>query len=413
MLDRGKLHKYVVALVRGNEATRRDVIAALRNHEEREWMEAPAGECNALVVALKQQLKAEAAQPLVLKNIAAILGNIGPRSKSAIPQLIQLLEPGVAEPVREAAAAALGKFGKDARGAVDRLVELAQGGNSLATQAIRALGRIGCADARVRNVLTTLWKGPMQSPVSHLHIAIAICRLGIEADNAVGYVAHHLLNNPESSLRQAAAAALACCGKKTIDVVPALLTAVLSDKDDNVRKSAQAALDQLKLSIDSAVTICAKQLKESTFAETALRKAGQRAVPALIEALDGDDEARLKAARTLAYLGEAAAKAAPALAKALRDKDCNIRLSAAKCLWNITKQSDAVVPTLVRLLEEKNAIKTDDPEVRRQFLQTVMEALWRIGPPARAALPALQNKLKDPNRLIRESAQDAIRKIAT
>ena len=49
---------------------------------------------------------------------------------------------------------------------------------------------------------------------------------------------------------------------------------------------------------------------------------------------------------------------------------------------------------------------------RRRFLQTVMEALWRIGPPAKAAMPALVAKSKDKNRLISESAFSALRKIA-
>jgi hypothetical protein len=45
------------------------------------------------------------------------------------------------------------------------------------------------------------------------------------------------------------------------------------------------------------------------------------------------------------------------------------------------------------------------------FLQTVMEALRRIGPPAKSAKPALLRKTTDKCRHISESARDALRSI--
>ena len=156
----------------------------------------------------------------------------------------------------------------------------------------------------------------------------------------------------------------------------------------------------------------AKQLKDSVYAETALRRAGRLGVSALTAALKSPDAAtRLKAARTLGSLGEVATEAGPALTAVLSDKDLEIRLTAAKSLWNVSKQTEAVVPVLIQLLEDKRGADRDDPEVRRRFVQTVMEALWRIGPPAKSALPALMGKTKDPNRLIRESAAEAVRRI--
>jgi HEAT repeat protein len=195
-------------------------------------------------------------------------------------------------------------------------------------------------------------------------------------------------------------------------VVPALLFAILSDPKEEVRQMAQAGLDQMHLSPEKAIQLCCSQLGESSYAEAALRKSGQLAVSALIEALSTKEPAtRVKAARTLGCLGEVAAAAAPALTKALHDNDPDVRLAAAKGLWNITKTAD-VVPALVDLLKVKKATDLEAAETRRRFLQTVMEALRRIGPPATAAVPALTAMTKDSNRHIRESALSALQVIA-
>ena len=81
-----------------------------------------------------------------------------------------------------------------------------------------------------------------------------------------------MVASPDSSLRKAASEALAWCGKEEPDVVPALLTAALHDKDEAVRLKAEASLTQMRLSHDKAIQLCAKQLTESTYAEAALRK---------------------------------------------------------------------------------------------------------------------------------------------
>ena len=413
MLDRGQLHKHVAALDKGDDASRRDAIQALRRHEERDWAAAPVGVCRALVVSLQQQLVGEGKPPVVLKDVATILGNMGPHSKAAVPQLIELLKEGVADPVRESAVIALGKFGAEARDAVEHLVALAQRRDALAVHAVRTLGAVGCADQRVRGALVSLWHSAAQTAHAQLQTAVALCRLGIDTPGVLPFLTHLLLAGQEQAIRKAAASALAWRNKKEIDVVPALLTAAMNDKDEEVRQIAQASLDQLRLSQPEALRLCAKQLKDSLHAEAALRKSGPLAVPALIEALGADEPVtRLKAAGILAHLGEPAAAAAPALTAMMQDKNPDIRLMAAKGLWNITKQPDPAVSALIQLLEAKRLPGHEDDETRRRFLQTVIEALWRIGPSAQAALPALRDKAKDSNRLIRESAQIALKKIA-
>jgi HEAT repeat protein len=336
---------------------------------------------------------------------------MGPLSKSAVPQLIDWLAEGVPDLVREAAASALGKIGKAARAAVDRLVQLlADSRPALSAQAARALGGIGCADSRVRSGLVHRWRSPLQLRSDDAQVAIALCKLHIAAPNLLGAVTRTLVVSDEVRLRKAAAEALAWCGKNETDVVPALLTAALSDSNEEVRQAAQAGLDHLRLSHENAVRLCSRQLGDSAYAEAALRKSGLPAIPALVEALGAEEPAtRVKAARTLGSLGEAAA--APALTAALQDDDPDVRLAAAKALWRVSKAADEVVPALIELLEGRRAAVGEDSESRRRFLQTVMEALGRIGPPATAAVPALTTVAKDTNRHIRESAAVALQQI--
>jgi HEAT repeat protein len=240
-------------------------------------------------------------------------------------------------------------------------------------------------------------------------VAIALCKLHIAAPNLLGAVTRTLVASEEVRLRKAAAEALAWCGKNETDVVPALLTAALGDTNEEVRQAAQAGLDHLRLSHENAVRLCSRQLGDSAYAEAALRKSGLPALPALVEALGAEEPAtRVKAARTLGSLGEAAA---PALTAALQDDDPDVRLAAAKALWHVSKAAGEVVPALVELLEGRRAAVGEDGESRRRFLQTVMEALGRIGPPATAAVPALTTVAKDTNRHIREAAAVALQQI--
>src|SRR6266404_3268778 len=326
MLDIRQLHKHILALDDDDNNLRRQALQSLRHHDEQEWATAPIEVSHSLVKALRGQLLNGMKQPFARKEVATILGNMGTRSTSALPQLIELLHEGVPDPVREAAVTALGKIGKEARVAVDQLIQLlAKSRPHLSAQTIHALGNIGCADDRVRSVLVDLWLSPLQLQSGKAQVAIALCKLHIAAQNLLGTVTGTLVTNQDACLRKAAAEALAWCSKNETDVVPALLTASLSDTKEEVRQMAQAGLDRMRLSHEKAIRLCCRQLGDSAYAEAALRKSGLPAVPALIEALDAKDPAiRVKAARTLGSLGEVAAEAAPALTTVLHDNDRDV-----------------------------------------------------------------------------------------
>jgi HEAT repeat protein len=413
MIDREQLHSHILALEGGDHAVKRQALQSLRDQDEQEWADAAAEAVLPLVNALKGQLLSDPKQTVNLKETATVLGNMGPHSKSAVPQLVGLLRDGVPDPVREASATALGKIGNGAKAALGALVELvANSRPALATRAIRALGSIGCADARVRSALIDFWLSPLQTEAGKAQVAIALCQLRIAAPNLLETVTKTLVVSQEISLRKSAAEALAWCNKGDPGVVPALLTASLSDKHEGVRQAARAGLGQVGVTDEAAILLCAQQLRDSPYAEAALRKSGRMAVPALAKALAAPEpETRVKVARTLGSIGEVAAEAAPALAGALNDTAPEVRLAAAKGLWDVTKTPDLAVPALVGLLAVKGAAGLEGGTDRRIFLQTVMEALGRIGPPAKGAVPALTAMAKDTNRHVRETALAALAKI--
>ena len=415
MLTATSLRTRVQELEAGDDASRRLLLQTLIEHEEKEWHSAPAQAVHLLVEALQRQLHNGTKQPFVLQQIVSLLGRMGSHSKPAVPDLIELLAGGTQEGLREASAKALANLGPLAASAVDRLVMvLADCRTSLAIHTVRALCNIGCADQRVRAAFIKFWLAHTYShnQTSQAQVALTVCKLGIAVAGVELWLTKALVTTKDSAIRQVAAEALGYCDTEEIDVVPALVIATLHADDEKVVAVSNASLVKLGLSQADALRTCARQLVASAFAETALRSAGDMAVPALIEALKAEEPLiREKAARVLGHFGEKAAPAVPALTTALKDKNLDVRLSAAKGLWHTTKDAEMVVGVLVDLLKEDRTTAKDTSEARRRFIQTVIEALWRIGPAAHAATSVLIEKSKNPNRMISESAERALKAI--
>ena len=124
MIQLGELRRHSKELNSVDDASRRQAIHSLGSYEEQEWATVPPEVIRTLVDSLQRQLLNGGAQTSTRRQILIILGNIGPSSEPVIPTLIELLQEGVADDVREEAATALGKIGKKARTAVDHLIKL-------------------------------------------------------------------------------------------------------------------------------------------------------------------------------------------------------------------------------------------------------------------------------------------------
>jgi HEAT repeat protein len=171
-------------------------------------------------------------------------------------------------------------------------------------------------------------------------------------------------------------------------------------------------------------------------ATNVLMRMGEAAVPFLVQVLEHDtSDARLLVLATLPRMGPAARAALPAASALLRDKSPAVRVTAAATIvgidcsrgqeqevWSVlvtgldgdgltasvaaisigSLGADGVraVPALVRLLEGNNDVQA-----------TAISALWKMGPAAKEAVPALEAvaKMGEPIAISARAALETIR----
>jgi HEAT repeat protein len=171
-------------------------------------------------------------------------------------------------------------------------------------------------------------------------------------------------------------------------------------------------------------------------ATNVLMRMGEAAVPFLVQVLEHDtSDARLLVLATLHRMGPAARAALPAASALLRDKSPAVRVTAAATIvgidcsrgqeqevWSVlvtgldgdgltasvaaisigSLGADGVraVPALVRLLEGNNDVQA-----------TAISALWKMGPAAKEAVPALEAvaKMGEPIAISARAALETIR----
>jgi len=126
--------------------------------------------------------------------------------------------------------------------------------------------------------------------------------------------------------------------------------------------------------------------------------AAKEAIPALKELLQIED------VTTALWAGEALWKIDPAqggfvepiLEKGLRQTNAFTRVKAARVHWKIKRDAPSVLPVLIQLLGEKENL----------WMVDTMRALGEIGLEAKEAIPALKDKLDDPDLTIRNVAAE-------
>jgi HEAT repeat protein len=172
----------------------------------------------------------------------------------------------------------------------------------------------------------------------------------------------------------------------------------------------------------------------------------EESVPVLAHILseDQDPQARVLASLALAKLVPASRAAIPELTRALADDDLLVRMNVANALFLLGTDSRPAVPTLIKALDDErndtpingftatprervilalgraSAGTTEALAILREALKTaktswirraVAQALGDVGPEARPALADLKELLDDKHTLVREAAEDAIKKI--
>jgi HEAT repeat protein len=350
------------------------------------------------------------------RQVAAVLGAIGPKAKPAVESLIRLLDDDD-EPVREAGMKALENIGPQAAAAVPDLTLILEGKGKAATaswrlQAVRALGKIGPSARTAVPALTACLGDPDMNLVREACLVLG--GLGREAVPAVPALIEVLKNRPPA--RDAAVRALGMIGPGAKQAVPILIATLRGTNSQDLREVCKVSLAKMGAEARPAVAAllaafgkaapvadigpaavpelvqllanpgAADQAAVHFFLVTFRKEAG----PALIEALHKDKDPRLRAT-VAALLGPAwgeAARMVPALLRALEDRDDGVREAARNSIVVYRKEAQ---PFLDRQLRGKNDA---------QRLEAI-QLFGRLGTEARSSARFLLLVLKEDNPALR------------
>lgn len=409
-----------------------------------------------------------ALDPDVRQSAASALGQIGPPAAEAVPELVRLLEdPNAA--VRSEAAHALGRIGTAAREAIPALIgRLSDPDGMVRTQAANALGRFGPAAKEAATALAeTLAE---DHPDCCCAAACALERLQAGAAPAAPALVKSL-GNEDSQTRAHVMCALVNLGEQVVPLLvealkeqqtrgwavlvlsemgsaaesatPSLLD-MLSTEDPDTRREVLLSLGNIGSPSDAVVSAMARHLGDADrsvrqAAAYGLGNAGSAAVPATARLAAGmrSDDALLGilCARALARIAPNDERTQMAAVSYIRDHlthgDVPVRLAAIRALADLRESSASVAAALLPALkqDEHSAVKASAAETLVEFGEAAVPALadavrdeptrlgalvilGRIGPAAKAAIPAIEAALTDANPPVRRAAGVALKNIA-
>ena len=293
---------------------------------------------------------------------ALALGELGPEAKAAVPALAKALSDERPTVQRELLIA-LARIGPDSAPAVPAIIPLLQSkDDTVAHAAGFALGSIGPGAASATEALKKSMDGKDQ--MEECVNCWALAR--IEPKNEAAR--EHAL---------------------------AMLFETVKDKNPRVQSAAIRGLMDLRAPAGPLVAALEHVVlngEEPAVSEAlgALTMMGDAAAEVLDDALMRP-ETRGRAALLIAYMGPKAKSTVPALAKALDDKDPDVRREVLFALAAIGPDAALATPAIVGDLS--------DPNIPNRAVAAF--ALGKIGPAAKEALPKLQEELRSSDPLVR------------
>jgi HEAT repeat protein len=214
------------------------------------------------------------------------------------------------------------------------------------------------------------------------------------------------MNDESWGVRVNAAYAVYRTDRSKWDIVLPLLTEALNHEKDSIRSDAVRVLGDIKAPIQDVMPLLVNALNDEVRvvrrgAAKALGKIGDpAAVPVLREALQAEGWSMVQAV-VVALTQIDAPEALETLISALSDTDYTVRYHVSDALEKMNPPPKDAVPALIAVLNDT------DPWARRQAAR----ALGKIGDPA--AVPMLIENLTHGDPRVREAAVDALKKIAT
>ncbi len=272
--------------------------------------------------------------PKVRATAAAALGRLGRQAEEVAPALLATMKDDMPE-VRVVSATALGRVAPGDEKAIETL-GLALTGDpdvNVRNAAAPGLGLMGQQAAAAAPVMIRALND--RDGTVRVHVIVALGRIG-PADGSVATVLKTIAEqDPSADFRIWAIRALGLIGAKSNIVVPTLLK-MLDDANGDIRNAAAYQLGEIRPT--------------------------REVLPALLGKLnDGKPPERSLAACTLGMLGpEVATEALPALIRALRDEDDDVRKGALASLMEFREAAAPAAPALRQVLNDPcRAIQSD------------------------------------------------------
>jgi HEAT repeat protein len=209
---------------------------------------------------------------------------------------------------------------------------------------------VSAAQPGVSDLINTVRSGDVAAQGQAIEQLIAVADEAAEAVPALV----ECLKSDSADIRALAVDCLGDIGKPALSAVPALV-ALVGDPDAKVRREVIEAVRAIRPGPKVVLPLLVKELRDSDPAVQiraldALAEQGERAVPALIEAL-GDKETAYWACLVLSELGPEAKDAVPALAKVLDDDRPDVRREAILALAAIGEAAAPAVPAVAKSLD--------------------------------------------------------------
>lgn len=335
------------------------------------------------------QLIAMLDQPDLRLPVLYLLDEFGPQAKDAVPALIKCLKEKDLNVPRQAADV-LGAIGPDAAAAVPALTEAVQGDFLLQGSAVRALAKIG---APAKSAIPAMFKAlredekkqkPGQEPSKYglrRYVLEALSDMGPIAADAVPDLVQMLKEtaNPPADVVHA----LGSIGPASKEAVPLLQAALKNAKGPLVAAEIHAALAFI----------------------TGDHAAHLQPMVALFKKMPATKKARLEKMiilELIARLDKSAPHVLPITLDWLKvTQPAGPREVALYILVRLGPAGKDAVPLLVEIARDETAAHR----------LAALKALAAIGPAAAAAIPALEQLTKEDNPQIHEAAKEALAKI--
>jgi HEAT repeat protein len=334
----------------------------------------------------------------------AIISEYGPDAREAVPDLMNVLRDDVPR-VRAAAALTLSRIGANARDAVPALVALFDDPDpTVRHRAAFAIGELGTDDeAPIRGLLSLLRDS--NEEVRRV-AAWSLSQIHRHRD----IVESEVMERVDAAIRNGAedfdVGTLVALRGRWASVPNAVPTLIELLKLRSPKFEVADALIEIVPDARDAIPVIIEYLSDDAnlaagyyeYAAHALRHldpdAARDFVPELVDRLGAPERfryERLRIVRTLSRLGPLADSAVPILIMLLRSEENG---EVARTLGEIGPAASSAVPELLGRLKAGQT----------QFGSAYLEAIGKIGPAASAAVPALVHWLNNPDSLTTRSS---------